>query len=364
MTIKHKLDDYLKFAQEQDASDIHFKSNEPAYFRLANGLRRADEVLHEADIFALLEPMMARSKERIMLQYEEYGSADFSYESGIFGEDKVRYRVQIFKSSGRISTAIRRIRPEIPTFEDIKLPEIYQQAITLRPKGIIIIGGETGSGKSTTLAAMVDYINTHQTKHIVTIEDPIEYVFKSKKSLVNQRELGDDYSGFAQSLKAVVREDPDIILIGEMRDTDTVRSAVSAAETGHLVLTTLHTATAPSTLDRILNFFPEEEKSGIRSNLSNNLIAIMNQMLVPTLDTKGRLPVTEVLINNPAIRLCILDEKKQHGMGDIIIEGADGMHSFNQSLCKYIQQELICHSVAYDNSPNSENLRTMVKGIH
>jgi len=364
MTIKHKLEHYLKFAQEQDVSDIHFKSNEPAYFRLASGLRRADEVLYENDIFDLIAPMMSRSKDRIMSQYEDVGSADFSYESDIFGEDKVRYRVQIFKSSGRISSAIRRIRPEIPTFEDIKLPEIYQKAIKMRPKGIIIIGGETGSGKSTTLAAMIDYVNSHQTKHIVTIEDPIEYVFKSKKSLVNQRELGDDYSSFTQSLKAVVREDPDIIMIGEMRDTDTVRSAVAAAETGHLVLTTLHTATAPSTLDRILNFFPEDEKAGIRSNLSNNLIAIMNQMLVPTINNKGRLPVTEVLINNPATRLCILDEEKQTEMGDIIIEGADGMHSFNQSLCKYVQQELISHAVAYDNSPNSENLKTMLKGIH
>ncbi len=361
-----KIIEYFKAVEQHGASDIHFKTGSHTYIRMPEGLRTLeDPILNNDQMMKLLSPCFADKKERVMTRYEEDGSADFSYETNDVRKDKLtsRYRVQLFRSAGKLSCCMRRINPVVPSYKDINLPDIYGEIVHLRPKGIIIIGGETGSGKSTTLACMIDRINSTEMKHIVTIEDPVEYVFTPKRSLINQRELGEDYSTFKMALKAVVREDPDIILVGEMRDIDTVRSAIASAETGHLVLTTLHTATATATLDRILNFFPEDEKQGVRSNLSNNLVAIMNQMLLPNRDGSGRVPATEVLINNPAISKYILDPEDQPKIAEVIAQGHDHMHCFNQSLCRLYKEEVIKKTVAMEHSPNSDALETMMRDI-
>jgi twitching motility protein PilT len=358
---------YLRTAEEESASDIHFKSGSHVYFRLADGLRLGGgDCLSNDQIMEILGPCFEGKKERVMELYKNDGSADFSYETDQVRADKLtsRYRIQMFKSSGKVSCSMRRINPEVPSYKEINLPDVYGEILYLRPKGIIILGGETGSGKSTTLASLIDQINSTSRKHIVTIKDPVEYVFTSKQSLINQRELGEDYVDFKKALKAIVREDPDIILVGEMRDIDTVRGAISSAETGHLVLTTLHTATATATLDRILNFFPEDEKPGIRSNLSNNLIAILNQMLLPTTDNKGRVPATEVLINNASIREYILDPKEQKKISGVIDDRADGMHSFNHSLFDLYKAERIIKKVAIESSPNRDALEAMIRGVN
>jgi len=223
-----------------------------------------------------------------------------------------------------------------------------------------VVGGETGSGKSTTLAAMVSYINAREMKHIVTIEDPIEYIIKNQQSRINQRELGQDFPTYAEALRAVVRQDPDVIVIGEMRDADTVRTAITAAETGHLVLTSLHTAEAVQTFYRILNFFDEAEKEAVRKNLSTTLIAIMNQMLLPSIKRGvARVPATEVLINTPAVKMYI-ERGEESRLEGIIDSGEDGMRSFNFSLQELHKNEYIDRATALRASLHPDKLRTML----
>jgi twitching motility protein PilT len=242
-------------------------------------------------------------KERCRKLFQENGSVDYSYEVSLAGKS-IRYRIQVFRSMGQLSIAMRRIHYDIPNFEQLNLPPIYRKVMeNPEQKGIIIVGGETGSGKSSTLAAMIGHIAKRPDKHIVTIEDPIEFVFRDTKALVHQREMGVDFPNYAEALRAVLREDPNVIMIGEMRDAETVHAAIKAAETGHLVLTSLHTATAAWTFSRVLNFFKEAEHDAVRINLSYNLLAIMNQMLLPSdEETVGLIPATEVFINTPSVR--------------------------------------------------------------
>jgi twitching motility protein PilT len=264
---------------------------------------------------------------------------------------------------GKLAVAMRRIRYEIPSFEELNLPPIYR-AVMENPemKGIVIVGGETGSGKSSTLAAMVGYLSRHSEKHIITIEDPVEFVFRDTKGLVHQREMGLDFKDYAEALRAVLREDPNIIMIGEMRDAETVHAAIKAAETGHLVLTSLHTATAAWTFSRILNFFNEAEHDAVRLNLSYNLLSIMNQMLLPSEKKEvGVIPATEVFVNTPAVRQYLKDEDKESQLSDVIKEGHDGMHSFNMSLARLINEGHIGVNRARAYSHNPEELEMLVK---
>ena len=299
-------------AERINASDIHLMPGATPYFRVPGRFAFfKGSGLADADVEAIMNCVLNDAR---VETYRKQGYVDFAHEDTIIvgnTQKRVRYRIQLYKSRGSMAAAIRRIKLEIPTFEDLHLPRVYETAITRRPKGIIIIGGETGSGKSTTLAAMLHYINQREMKHIVTIEDPIEFVVENQQSRINQRELGQDFPTYAEALRAVVRQDPDVIVIGEMRDADTVRTAITAAETGHLVLTSLHTAEAIQTFYRILNFFDEDEKEAVRRNLSTTLIAIMNQMLLPsTRQDVARIPATEVLINTSGVKMYIEREKK------------------------------------------------------
>ena len=349
-------------AERINASDLHMTEGEAPYFRVPGGFAsRKGEGLQEGQI----ERIMARTlNDKLRQDYASHGYVDYAYEDVIQVREneqkRVRYRIQLYKSRGTMAAAIRRIKLEVATFEQLTLPPVYETAIRLRPKGIIIVGGETGSGKSTTLAAMVNYINQREMKHIVTIEDPIEFVIANQKCRINQRELGQDFPSYAEALRAVVRQDPDVIVIGELRDADTVRTAITAAETGHLVLTSLHTAEAIQTFYRILNFFGEAEKEAVRRNLSTTLIAIMNQILLPsTKPGVGRVPATEVMINTSGVKMYI-ERAEESRIEEIINSGEDGMRSFNFSLQEFVKNDYIDRATAMKASLHPDRLRTLL----
>jgi twitching motility protein PilT len=362
----YKLEDFLVVAEKHEASDIHLSTGEHPRLRIGGKLRSMGGegvLLAEENIMEIMESTLHESqKERCGKLFQENGSVDYSYEVSLGGKS-IRYRIQVFRSMGRLSIAMRRIRYEIPTFEQLNLPPIYGKVMeNPEQKGIVIVGGETGSGKSSTLAAMIGHIAKRPDKHIVTIEDPIEFVFRGANALVHQREMGVDFPNYAEALRAVLREDPNVIMIGEMRDAETVHAAIKAAETGHLVLTSLHTATAAWTFSRVLNFFKEAEHDAVRINLSYNLLAIMNQMLLPSeQETVGLIPATEVFINTPSVRQYLREKEKESELSDVIKEGHDGMHSFNMSLARLINEGHIGIKEAKAYSHNPQELAMLIK---
>ncbi|MCK4850256.1 MAG: PilT/PilU family type 4a pilus ATPase [Phycisphaerae bacterium] len=350
--------------EEHDGSDIHLTANEIPYFRVHGKIARPRltdaAVLTADDIERIIQPTL---NEQLRKKYEENGYVDYAYEATRRAPGKperMRYRIQLYRCREAPAVAFRRVKSEIPTFAQLNLPPLYEKAITMRRKGIIVIGGETGSGKSTTLASMLDYINEREAKHIVTIEDPIEYVVQNKSSIINQRELGQDFPSFSEALIALVREDPDVIMIGEMRDAETVKTAITAAETGHLVLTSLHTALASQTFYRILNFFTPDERDAVRQNLSATLIAILNQMLVETdREDAPRVPATEALINTAAVRMYI-ERNEVEKLADIVAEGQGDMHDFNLSLKRLFEEQYIDRATALHASLNPTRLAQML----
>ena len=362
----YKLEDFLAVAEKYEASDIHLCTGEHPHIRIDGKLRSLggeEVVLSEDNIMSIMETTLHENqKERCRKLFQEDGSVDYSYEV-ILNDKPVRYRMQAFRSLGKLSVAMRRIRYDIPTFEQLNLPPIYQEVMeNPEQKGIIIVGGETGSGKSSTLAAMIGCLSKRPDKHIVTIEDPVEFVFRDAKALIHQREMGLDFPNYTEALRAVLREDPNVIMVGEMRDADTVHAAIKAAETGHLVLTSLHTATAAWTFSRILNFFKEAEHDAVRINLSYNLLAIMNQILVPSeQENVGLIPATEVFINVPSVRQYLREKEKESELSDVIKEGHDGMHSFNMSLVRLIGEGHIGIDKAKAYSHNPQELEMLVK---
>jgi twitching motility protein PilT len=334
----YKLEDFLVVAEKHEASDIHLSTGEHPRVRIKGKLRLLGGegvLLAEENIMKIMESTLHENqKERCRKLFQENGSVDYSYEVSLGGK-----------------------------FEQLNLPSIYGKVMeNPEQKGIVIVGGETGSGKSSTLAAMIGYIGKRSDKHIVTIEDPIEYVFRDTKALIHQREMGVDFPNYAEALRAVLREDPNVIMIGEMRDAETVHAAIKAAETGHLVLTSLHTATAAWTFSRVLNFFKEAEHDAVRINLSYNLLAIMNQMLLPSEEeTVGLIPATEVFINTPSVRQYLREKEKESELSDVIKEGHDGMHSFNMSLARLINEGHIGINEAKAYSHNPQELAMLIK---
>ena len=353
-------------AEKYKSSDIHLTTGRGLRLRINGDLHcigGEGGVLTGENLKEIFEATLhEKQKERCKKLLEENGSVDYSYETTLDGKP-IRYRMQVYSSMGKLTVAMRRIRYEIPSFEELNLPPIYR-AVMENPeqKGIVIVGGETGSGKSSTLAAMVGYLSRYAEKHIITIEDPVEFVFRDTKGLIHQREMGLDFRDYSEALRAVLREDPNVIMIGEMRDAETVHAAIKAAETGHLVLTSLHTATAAGTFSRILNFFNEAEHDAVRLNLSYNLLAIMNQMLLPS-EQKGVgvIPATEVFVNTPSVRQYLKDKEKESQLSDVIAEGHDGMHSFNMSLARLISEGHIGVTKAKAYSHNPQELEMLVK---
>jgi twitching motility protein PilT len=259
--------------------------------------------------------------------------------------------------------ALRRVQSHVPDFRELRLPPVYEQTIMHCLEGLILVSGVTGCGKSSTLAAMLNYINEHRSMHVITIEDPVEFTFKPKKCIISQREIGIDVVDFPAALRFVVRQDPDCILIGELRDKETMLAAIQAAETGHLVMGSIHCSDAEQTFSRILEFFPREEHAFVRSSLASSLKAIMCQRLVPGAEEGSRYPATEVLLNNTIVKEKILREKDEELPAILQACHEEGMRNFTFSLCELAEEGLISRDVAMDYAPNREALASMLKGI-
>jgi twitching motility protein PilT len=342
------------------ASDLHLKTGIPPVYRVAGELRRANLAAFRSKdrlVERLMEPIIP---ERRRHEYEEKGGLDFAYHL----PGGARFRINVMRACDQMPVAIRRVQGEIPDFETLQLPPIYRKLAEESLEGLIIVCGVTGCGKSTTQAAMIDHINTTQAVNIISIEDPIEYALEPKMGIVSQREIGLDVFRFADALRAAVRQDPDVIFVGEMRDQETMLAAVQAAETGHLVFCTLHTADTMQALGRILEFFPPEQHGFIRSALSNSLRAICAQRLVPAIDPKiSRAPATEGLLGEASVK-----EKIREGCDDdlpeiIVGNTQSGMRNFNMSLAELVAQGIIYTDVAMENSPNREQLIGQLRGI-
>ncbi len=296
------MDRLLQACVTQGASDIHLTVDKPPIFRIHGGLRSLEtKVLGPDDTVSLMKSI---TPERNQQELQEEGGTDFGFAFG----DQARFRVAVFKQKGNVTLVLRLIPFKIMSFDDIGLPEICR-ALCRRPRGMFLVTGPTGSGKTTTLATMIDYINNNLDRHIVTIEDPIEYYHTHKKSIINQREVGIDVPSFSEALRRVLRQDPDVILVGELRDLETIEAAVRAAETGHLVFSTLHTTSAAGTITRIIDVFPPNQQEQIRTQLSANLIAVLAQALCPLATKKGRIAAYEFMVVTPAIANLIRENK-------------------------------------------------------
>ena len=355
----------FRMVMKHKGSDLHLKVGLPPCMRLAGVLRpMALPPLTTADMERLMFPILTPRTKKIL---EDEGGCDFAHI--VFdGKLETRFRVNLFRARGRLSLVARRVSNSIPNFEQLGLPPVIAELCKYE-QGIIIFAGVTGSGKSTSIASMLQYINERERMHIVTIEDPIEFTFTDDKSIINQRELGIDVMDFHKSLKDAVRQDPDIILVGEMRDQDTFSAALHAAETGHLVFGTIHSSTAPSTISRILDLFPREMHAPLRQNLEFNLKAVVAQKLLPTTKEwaaktgQTRVPTNEVMRTNPIIRKLILNED-DNKLGDAIRMGKEeGMQDFTESLRQLVVAEKIERSTAFEFAPSVEVLKMALKGI-
>lgn len=324
----------LAFAKKENASDIHISSGEPPMIRIHGDMRKIDApALQKEDVHKMLYDILNDQQRKT---YEEYHELDFAIAIG----DSGRFRVNAFMQSRGESIVFRTIPTTIPTLEQLSMPKIVGD-LTKKEKGLVLVTGPTGSGKSTTLAAMVDLINREEKCHILTIEDPIEFVHQSKNSLVNQRELGAHTHSFANALRSALREDPDVILVGEMRDLETISLALTAAETGHLVFGTLHTSSAPKTVDRIIDVFPAEQQEQVRTMFSESLQAVITQQLIKKKDGKGRVAALEIMIGTSAVKNLIRENKIAQIPSSIQTGRQYGMQTMDQALVDLYQKDLV-----------------------
>ena len=320
---------------EKNASDLHLIAGIPPSFRIDGDLSFLDKTpLSVNNLNNFLEEIVGDETKR--KRFIEDRELDFAYEI----KGKARFRVNVYWQKGSAAFAIRLIPAEIPRLEDLGLPGILKD-FARKPNGLVLVTGPTGSGKSTTLAAIIDLINQERSLHVVTIEDPIEYVYSPKKCIISQREVGEDTNSFENALKHVLRQDPDVILIGEMRDLETMQAAITAAETGHLVFSTLHTTSASQTIDRIIDVFPPHQQSQVRSQLSITLQAVLTQKLLKRIDAKGRVPVTEVLVATAAVKNLIREGKSHQIYSSIELGSEYGMHTIEQSLNELLSKKMI-----------------------
>ncbi|MCE5315694.1 type IV pilus twitching motility protein PilT [bacterium] len=347
------IDDLLRDMLERAASDLHMCVGVPPVVRVDGQLLPLDYAkLAGSDIQRMMYDVMTDEQIR---RFEERWELDFSYTV----QGVARFRVNIFKEKGSVAAAFRLIPTTIPTIRELGLPPVLE-SLTRKPRGLILVTGPTGSGKSTTLAAMINQINSERSAHIISIEDPIEYLHPHRFSIINQRELGQDTKEFAGALRSALREDPDVILVGEMRDLDTMTNAIQAAETGHLVFATLHTSSAAQTVDRIVDAFPPTQQEQIRLMLSNSLEAVLCQQLLPRAGQPGRVCAMEVMIATSAIRN-LIREAKAHQIGSVIQTSASaGMMTMDQHLRELYQKNLISFDEAIKVAMNPDELRSMV----
>lgn len=348
-----QMDRLLETVVREAASDLHLTVGRPPVVRLHGHLADLKtKVLDSDDMVALMKSITPESKQA---ELSEAGGTDFGFSFG----DAARFRVSIFKQRGDIAMVLRRIPNKLLTFEQIGLPEICRELIR-RPRGLFLITGPTGSGKTTSLATMIDYVNQNFDRHIVTMEDPIEYYHRHKKSIINQREVGTDVQTFAEALRRVLRSDPDVILVGEMRDLETIEAAIRAAETGHLVFATLHTTGAAKTIDRVVDAFPVSQQNQIRVQLSTVLVAVLSQALLPRSDTKGLIAAYEFLVTTPAISN-LIREGKTFRIDSMIQTGKKfGMQLLDDHLWAHYMAGKIDAEEMVDKAKNPGELRDKV----
>ncbi|MBW2733293.1 MAG: type IV pilus twitching motility protein PilT [Deltaproteobacteria bacterium] len=349
----------LSAARRLGASDVHLKVSLPPIFRIKGDLRTVRDVppITEEALQAFASVAMS---ERQKKDYEEFREVDLAYSAS----DGSRFRTNVFTQRGLMGMVLRLIPPEVPPFESLGLPDVLLK-LTQEPRGLILVTGVTGSGKSTTLAAMLEHINRTRACHIVTIEDPIEYAFTDRRSVINQRELGFDTRSFGRALRAALRQDPDVILVGEMRDVETIDIAMLAAETGHLVLSTLHTTDAVETVNRIIGAFPPHQQLQIRLQLASVLTGAISQRLMPRADGGGMAPAVEVLVNTARVREMIEEPTRTAEINDAIKEGLHpyGMVSFDQSLTELVRRKIVTYETAAKNATNPDDFALFFRGV-
>src|SRR5438876_1764364 len=353
-----EINKLFRMVMKHEGSDLHPKAGLPPMMRLRNAIRQMEmRPLSAEDVERLLWPIVSERCKKLL---EDTGGTDFAH---VIGQDECRFRVNLFKQRGRLSLVARRVSNRIPTFDKLNLPPSIEKLCHF-DQGMLILAGVTGSGKSTTIAAMLDYINERERVHILTIEDPIEYLFTDKKAVINQREIGLDVMDWAMALKHAVRQDPDVILVGEMRDRETFEAGINAAETGHLVFGTIHASTAPSTIGRILDLFPADMHSAMRQSLGFNLKAIVCQKLLPSIRPGvQRVPTNEIMIMNPTIRDLIIKAEDKKLPDAIRIGYIEGMVDFNENLRQLVARGDVDEAAAIEVAPNPDALKMALKGI-
>lgn len=343
-----ELDQVILQARMNNVSDIHISAGQPTVFRINGRLTEPGIVMSAQETTDMI---LAVLDEKQRARLEEGEDLDFAIESS----DGNRQRVNVFRQQRMLAATIRLLNNTIPSLDALGLPKVLN-SLAEEPRGLILVTGPTGSGKSTTLASMIDQINTNRAEHIITIEDPIEYVYAKKQSLIHQREVGRDVTSFAAALRSALREDPDIILVGEMRDYETISAALTAAETGHLVMSTLHTTGAAQTIDRIIDACPAESQNQIRTQLSSVLKGVVTQCLMPNKSGDGRVPATEVLLGTDAATN-LIRENKCHQIGTVMQSGAAvGMHTLNSDLSRLLYAGTISKDVAMKYSNDKRDL--------
>ncbi|GAB4028343.1 MAG: type IV pilus twitching motility protein PilT [Elusimicrobiota bacterium] len=350
------LDLLLKLMIKNNASDLHVRGDGPVYLRLDGELTAINSSTMSAkEVEALIEPLLTERHKSI---FKENKEVDFSYELKEIG----RFRLNYFTQKGKPALAVRHIPFKIPNFADLKLPVDSIKKLLLNERGLILVTGITGSGKSSTLAAMIEYLNQSWQSHIITIEDPVEFTFEDKKSVISQREIGFDTNGFVDALRGAMRQDPDVIMVGEMRDLETTKAAITAAETGHLVFATMHTLNAVQTISRIIDLYPPHQQAQVRMQLSETLRGIISQRLI--LSSKGgRLPAVEIMINTAHIKKMIA-ENNMDAVSQAIAKGAYyGMQTFNQSLVNIYRQGLAKLEDVVSAASNPDDVLLAIKGV-
>jgi twitching motility protein PilT len=357
-----EIDKLFRALVKLEGSDLHLKVGLAPYVRVNGALRPLNrEPIDDDEMLRLILPMikLQERRERIL---EDDGGVDFAYTLKV--DDKIwRFRVNVLQQLGHIGMVARRVNNYIPNFENLHLPPQLEELCKFS-QGMILLAGITGSGKSTTIASMLDWINRHYRRHILTLEDPIEFTFTEDKCLINQREIGMDVKNFGIGMKHAVREDPDVMLVGEMRDRETFETAIQAAETGHLVFGTIHASTAASTISRILDLFPQGMHSAIRSALVFNMRGIIAQKLLPSIKQGvGRVPTVEIMTFTPTVRKLILESEDDKLPDAIRIGKDDGMQDFAWSLKQLVDNDLIDRATAFEAAPNAEALKMALKGI-
>jgi twitching motility protein PilT len=353
------INELLRKAHTLEASDLHIKVGSPPILRIYGELTplTSEKKISQEDATKIAMSVMTPGQADL---FKRKNDMDLAYSVPGLG----RFRCNIFMQRGTVGLVFRVIPMRIPTIEELLLPEVIKK-ISMEQRGLILVTGTTGSGKSTTLASMIDLINSTRTEHIMTIEDPIEYLHRDKKSIINQREIGNDTESFSKALRQALRQDPDVILVGEMRDFETIQTSLVAAETGHLVLSTLHTIDATETVNRIIAVFPPYQHKQVRMQLASVLKSIISMRLVPKADGKGRVPAVEVLIATATIKDCILDPDKTKTISDVVEQGAIhyGMQSFDQSILSLFKSGLITYEEALRRATNPDDFVLKVKGI-